>query len=146
MSSQEEEDEPQPEIVMPPPDPDFDPLISVEATLHPFNQETWSFDYYGDAMVQILTPSDGDGAFEYYLAAYVNGDNVLRHRIDSSMNQRWIGQLKGLTWNYKSDQGFQSTWSIALFHEDEFKEFKELFTRVLWETLNQEPWSKAKVR
>jgi hypothetical protein len=139
------QDDSQPELVMPPLDPKFDPLINVEATLHPFNKETWKYDYLGDAIVQILTPSDGNGAFEYYLAAYIDGDNILRHRIDSNMNQRWFGKANSLIWNYESDQGFQSTWSIALMHDEDFQPFQELFTRVLWETLHQEPWSKAKV-
>ena len=142
---EDSQDEPRPEPIMPPPDPKFDPLITVEATLHPFNIDTWTYDNMGDAIVQILTPSDADGAFEYYLAAYVNGDNVLRHRIDSNMNQRWFKEASSLIWNYISDQGFQSTWSVALIYEEDYPEFRELFTRVLWETLHQESWSKAKV-
>lgn len=125
------------------PDPQFHVIASVEATLHLFDADMYQFVYQHDTVAQIVRPVAGP-AFTYYLCLWRDGTKVLLHRIESSMNQRWALRTRSLTWNHEAESGRQSSWSIALINEEDYAPFKEMFTRVMWESLHEESWNKAK--
>ena len=126
----------------------YPPLVDEEAELHLWDREKEYFVKQSDgraAIVGLPTNSKTNG-YEYWMIARSEGnDVVLWHKIDPDMNQRWSTKVWSLTWNHMNEKGVQTSWCFRFLAQESYAIFQEQFTRALWETLHQVPWSTSKV-
>ncbi|GJE84223.1 VID27 cytoplasmic protein [Phanerochaete sordida] len=125
------------------PTPQFEVIAAVEAGLHLFDVDAYSFQYQHEVIAQIVRQVGGS-PFQYSLCLWHEDNMVLLHRIDSDMNQKWAVTTHSLTWNSDAGSGRPTSWCIALNKEEEYAPFKQAFTRAMWESLHEESWAKAK--
>lgn len=119
-------------------------IISIEARFYRWNFEIEEFDNNGIVNAQILKNSDS--SYEYYLVAATSAGPLLAHEISSDMNQRCSRKMKTLTWNYVSAANHQSSWLFMFDSEEDYQAFIQAFNSCLYESLNQTPWARVKVR
>lgn len=82
--------------------------------------------------------------FTYYLCAS-NEDILLAHRFDPSMNPNWAPKMPSFTWNYyREGEDGSSSWAFRFRSEEEYSEFRAMYQRCAWETLNQISFDKMK--
>ncbi|KAI0938089.1 hypothetical protein AcV7_003377 [Taiwanofungus camphoratus] len=117
-------------------------LLSEEAELHLWNRDRGFFVKQADVTAKIV--QNPAGTFDYWMIASSEEGQMLAHKITSDMNQRWSTKMLSLTWNYVSDTGLQSSWCLRFVTPEAFESFQHVFTRTLWEGLNQYSWEKAK--
>ena len=127
-------------------------LVNEEAELHLWDREKEYFVKQTDGRATIvgLPTNSKTNGYEYWIIARSTegGDKsrvVLWHKIDTDMNQRWSTKVWSLTWNHMNERGVQTSWCFRFFNQESYATFQEQFTRALWETLHQVPWSTSKV-
>jgi hypothetical protein len=123
-------------------------LVDEEAELHLWDRGKEYFVKQTDGRATIVglpTNSKANGYEYWIIARSAEGDVVLWHKIDSNMNQRWSTKVWSLTWNYMNNSGTQTSWCFRFLAQESYAIFQEQFTRALWETLHQVPWSTSKV-
>lgn len=127
-------------------------LVDEEAELHLWDHKKEYFVKQTDGRATIVgspTNSKTNG-YEYWIIARSTegGDRgrvVLWHKVDPDMNQRWSTKVWSLTWNHMNEKGVQTSWCFRFLAQGSYAVFQEQFTRALWETLHQVPWSTSKV-
>ncbi len=137
----------QPEITSLPPKPSIaddsiPSLVAGAAELHLWNLDASYFEKQADVIARIV---EGPGPYEYWLVASGAEGQVLAHRIDSQLNQRWSSKVLSFTWNHIGETGRQSSWCFRFEEQSDYEAFLLAFTKTLWESLNQYSWDKAKV-
>lgn len=127
-------------------------LVNEGAELHLWDREKEYFVKQTDGRATIvgLPTNSKTNGYEYWIIARSTegGDKsrvVLWHKIDTDMNQRWSTKVWSLTWNHMNERGVQTSWCFRFFNQESYATFQEQFTRALWETLHQVPWSTSKV-
>ncbi|THG99304.1 hypothetical protein EW026_g3013 [Hermanssonia centrifuga] len=136
----------QPEITSLPPKPSIaddsiPSLVAGAAELHLWNLDASYFEKQADVIARIV---EGPGPYEYWLVASGAEGQVLAHRIDSQLNQRWSSKVLSFTWNHIGETGRQSSWCFRFEEQSDYEAFLLAFTKTLWESLNQYSWDKAK--
>ena len=128
-------------------------IVDEEAELHLWDREKAYFIKQSEGRATIVGPPTNSKAngYEYWiLARSAGGDGespvVLWHKLDGDMNQRWSTKVWSLTWNHMSPNGSQTSWCFRFLTQESYANYQEQFTRALWETLHQVPWSSSKVR
>jgi hypothetical protein len=128
-------------------------LVDEEAELHLWDREKEYFVKQTDGRATIagLPTNSKTNGYEYWIIARSaeeddRGRVILWHKIDPDMNQRWSTKVWSLTWNHMGDTGVQTSWCFRFLAQQSYAIFQEQFTRALWETLHQVPWSTSKVR
>lgn len=122
---------------------DFPSLASEEAELHLWDIHKGYFLRQAEGVAKIVKrPNAG---YEYWLIGSSDEGQVLNHKINPDMNQRWSSKMHSLTWNYFSEKKTQSSRCFRFFDEQAFANFQAAFTKALWETLHQTSWEKSKV-
>jgi hypothetical protein len=121
---------------------DFPLLASEEAELHFWDTKHGYFSKQADGTAKIVKrPNAG---YEYWLIASTEEGQLLTHKINTEMNQRWSSKMYSLTWNNFSEKT-QTSWCFRFLDEQAFVTFQTAFTKALWETLHQTSWEKSKV-
>ena len=127
-------------------------LVDEEAELHLWDGQKEYFVKQSDGRATIVgrpTNSKTNGYEYWIIARSTEGDDggrvVLWHKVDPDMNQRWSTKVWSLTWNHMNDKGIQTSWCFRFLAQQSYAIFQEQFTRALWETLHQVPWSTSKV-
>lgn len=127
-------------------------LIDEAAELHLWDREKEYFIKQTDGRASIvgLPTNSKTNGYEYWvIARSTEGDDrgrvVLWHKVDPDMNQRWSTKVWSLTWNHMNNNGVQMSWCFRFLAQQSYANFQEQFTRALWETLHQVPWSTSKV-
>lgn len=124
-------------------DSDMPTLFAAPAELYLWSRDEGYFEKQRDVTAKLMQ-NPAAGSYEFWLLATTPEGQVLAHKISSDMNHRWAAKVASFTWNYVSDNGFQSSWCLRFSTSDAYEKFLRLFTQALWESLNQYPWSKAK--
>lgn len=127
-----------------PEEPSADEITAEEAELYIWDGDNEEFAHQDDVVAKIIRPSAD--AFEYWIIASTAQGQVLAHKINPDMNQKWALKMQSLTWNYHSDNNTYSSWLFRFPTKDAYESFQAAFTQALWEGLHQAPWAKAKVR
>ena len=123
-------------------------LVSVPAQLYLWNVEKSFYEQQAEDVeiaARIIQP-DKARPYDYWLAAISSDGQFLGHHIDSELNQRYATKALSVTWNHVSDAGRQSSWCFRFLNEEDYNVFVAACTKALWETLNQLPYDKIKVR
>lgn len=118
-----------------------DALLAHEAELYFWDNENEEFIHQGIVIAQILQKK---GGYDFWIAATVDGQPQLAHRIDESMNQRFSQKMKSITWNNITDSGCTS-WLFRFGELETYDAFFVAFGRALYQNVNKVPWDKAKV-
>lgn len=120
-------------------------IVAVEAELYQWNLDTEEFVVVDDSVTAKIMKR-GSSGFDYWLVASKGDKNVHTHQVCQDMNPRWVPARKTITWNDGDEQNVFSSW-LFLFPDDQsFEAFKNNFAIAGWETVNQMPWGKVKVR
>lgn len=125
-------------------DPDTEVLLANPAELHLWDTAQGFFVKQADVIASIAQHTSA-GPFDYWLFVRSGSGTSLTHKITSDMNQRWASKIMAFTWNYISDTGAQSSWCLRFEATEAYEQFQSLFSRALWESLNNYSWEKAKV-
>ncbi|KII95143.1 hypothetical protein PLICRDRAFT_169822 [Plicaturopsis crispa FD-325 SS-3] len=125
-----------------PEEPSADEITAEEAELYIWDGDNEEFAHQDDVIAKIIRPSAD--AFEYWIIASTAQGQVLAHKINPDMNQKWALKMQSLTWNYHSDNNTYSSWLFRFPTKDAYESFQAAFTQALWEGLHQAPWAKAK--
>ena len=127
-------------------------IIDEEAELHLWDREKEYFIKQTEGRATIVGQPNNSktNGYEYWIVTRSTeeddrGNVVLWHKIDSDMNQRWSTKVWSLTWNHMDQNGTQTSWCFRFLAQESYANFQEQFTRALWETLHQVPWSTSKV-
>jgi hypothetical protein len=122
-------------------------MVDEEAELHFWDREKEYFvkKIDGRAIITGLPTNSKANGYEYWIVAHSTEGSFLRHKIDGDMNQRWSTKVWSLTWNHMNSHGVQTSWCFRFLTQETYATFQEQFTRALWETLHQVPWSTSKV-
>ena len=130
----------------------YSALVDEGAELYLWDREKEYFVKQTDGRATIVgspTNSKTNGYEYWIIARSTEGDDrgrvVLWHKVDADMNQRWSTKVWSLTWNHMNDKGTQTSWCFRFLAQESYAIFQEQFTRALWETLHQVPWSTSKV-
>lgn len=118
-------------------------LAAQESELYYWDQEAEQFDNHGIVVCRIVEQPNSN--FVYWLTASNDDGFLLSHLIAPEMNQKWTHRLFTLTWNHIGDNGLPHSWLFKFNTEEAFANILEVFTQVMWQSLHQIPWSKAKV-
>lgn len=119
-------------------------LLANPAELHLWDTVQGFFVKQADVIASIAQHTSA-GPFDYWLLVRSDSGLSLTHRITSDMNQRWASKMMAFTWNHVSDAGAQSSWCLRFETTGAYEQFQALFSRALWESLNNYSWEKAKV-
>ncbi|KAH8830526.1 VID27 cytoplasmic protein-domain-containing protein [Flagelloscypha sp. PMI_526] len=119
-------------------------LVVATAELHRWVPEEFAFTDQGVVQARLLRRTDN--AFEFWLTITREDENnpILAHLISDQMNQRLSYKLNTLTWNHQGADGAQRSWLLMFPSRDSFEEIHQTFSRSLWETLHQTPFTKLK--
>ncbi|KAF7352740.1 hypothetical protein MVEN_01240200 [Mycena venus] len=116
-------------------------VIEKKADLFFWDGEEGEFVEHGPVTARILK---GEG-FETWLTASSDDEQLLAHKINPNMNQRWTSKMRSLTWNHLSDDQVVTSWVLRFGGEvEDYEAFLQTFTQALWETLYQTAWGKIK--
>ncbi|KAH9938170.1 VID27 cytoplasmic protein [Fomitopsis serialis] len=124
-------------------DPNAKVLVAHPAELHLWDLDQGFFVKHADVTAKIAQHAS-TGPFDYWLLVTTDEGPLLAHRVTSDMNQRWALKMLAFTWNYVSDTGSQSSWCLRFETSEAYEQFQMLFSRALWESLNNYSWEKAK--
>ncbi|THH08652.1 hypothetical protein EW145_g2564 [Phellinidium pouzarii] len=125
------------------PTPSLPTVILKKAELYLWDQDDGHFLKQADIYAGIAKPPSSD--FDYIITAMtLEGEQLLAHRLSSELNARWSTKLASLTWNHTSERGLISSWCFKLETFEDFKEFQEIYSSCIYETLNNISWQKAK--
>ena len=127
-------------------------IADQEAELHLWDRERGYFikHHDGRAIIAGLPTNSKTNGYSYWVVARSTekddkGQAILWHQVDTDMNQKWATKVSSLTWNHMGDSGIQTSWCFRFLTQESYAIFQEQFTRALWETLHQVPWSSSKV-
>ncbi|KAJ6485112.1 VID27 cytoplasmic protein-domain-containing protein [Mycena vitilis] len=115
-------------------------LVEKEAGLFFWDSEEGEFVEHGTVTAKMLQGPN----FESWLTASSDGEQLLAHKINPNMNQRWTSKMRSLTWNHLSDDQVMTSWVLRFDAAEDYEAFLQTFTQVLWETLYQTAWGKMK--
>ncbi|KZT74368.1 VID27 cytoplasmic protein [Daedalea quercina L-15889] len=118
-------------------------LLAHPAELHVWDLDQGYFVKQADVNAKIAQHTSA-GPFDYWLLVTKDESALLAHKITSDMNQRWAPKLMAFTWNHISEEGAQSSWCLRFETTEAYEGFQALFSRALWESLNNYSWDKAK--
>ncbi|KAJ7682744.1 VID27 cytoplasmic protein-domain-containing protein [Mycena polygramma] len=119
---------------------DLPVLVEKEAGLFFWDSEEGEFVEHGTVTAKMLQGPN----FESWLTASSDGEQLLAHKINPNMNQRWTSKMRSLTWNHFSDDQVMTSWVLRFDAAEDYEAFLQTFTQVLWETLYQTAWGKMK--
>ena len=125
-------------------DPNAEVLLTYPAELHLWDATQGFFVKQADVSASIAQHTSA-GPFDYWLLVRSDSGPSLTHKITSDMNQRWSAKMLAFTWNHIGDTGAQSSWCLRFEATEPYEQFQALFSRALWESLNNYSWEKAKV-
>ena len=121
-------------------------IFSEIAELNLWHIEEQTFLKQGDVVARVAQDVAA-GPYAWWLVALDGeGKEALRHRISSDMNQRLATRVLSFTRNYVRADGEWESWCLRFESEELYAQFTRAITRALWESANELPWAKAKVR
>ena len=125
--------------------PNSEGILSLEAQLFRWDDNIEEFHCDGIVNAQILKSTDT--AYKYWLCASTSAGPLLCHQFSSDMNQRLSRKMKTLTWNNLPEGAVQGdSWLFMFNDEQDYGAFTQAFQSCMWETRNELPWGKVKVR
>lgn len=82
------------------------------------------------------------GRFLYWMVVQGADAPWLSQGLDSKMNMNFSHENLSAVWNYYDERGVFS-WLLRFADVPSYEAFQEGFSHLIWETLNEESWSKA---
>jgi len=119
-------------------------LVSTEVELYYWLQSEKGEEFANQGIVTAHLVKKKVPGFFYALAASVDGNLILLHDVEPSMNPRWSPKMRSLTWNHVKNNEVNS-WLFRFPSEELYQQWCSSFTQVAWETLHQVSWQKIKV-
>nr|GAT59478.1 predicted protein [Mycena chlorophos] len=119
---------------------DLPVAIEKPGDLYFWDHDKNEFMEHGPVIVKIVK---GD-AFNSWLTASADGDQILAHKITSDLNQRWSTKMCSLTWNNFLEDGTANSWVVRFQSLEDYEQIQPIFTQALWEMLYQTAWGKMK--
>lgn len=68
----------------------------------------------------------------------------LSQRLDPSMNIKFAAENLSAVWNYFDSEGRCYSWLLRFDKKEKYDALQTGFTKLMWETLNEEKWEKVK--
>ncbi len=118
-------------------------VFEEEAEIYLWDLDAADFRNEGVIIARITEQKDAN--YTYWLTASNPEGLVLAHRITSDMNQKFSTKMHSITWNHLGDNGSQNSWLFRFATEQDFAQLKEVYTRVMWQSLHKVDWGKIKV-
>jgi hypothetical protein len=84
------------------------------------------------------------GRFLFWLSIQGADKTWLAQKVESDMNMNFSPEQTSAVWNYFTDDRQCFSWLLRFEDKEAYAHFHKGFSQVLYETQNEEPWSKAK--
>lgn len=84
------------------------------------------------------------GRFLYWLSIHGADKVWLAQKVETDMNMNFSPEQTSAVWNYFTDDRQCFSWLLRFSDQDSYSHFHKGFSKVMYETQNEEPWSKAK--
>ncbi|SPC60696.1 probable VID27 - involved in Vacuole import and degradation [Ustilago sp. UG-2017b] len=84
------------------------------------------------------------GRFLYWLSIHGADKVWLAQKVESDMNMNFSPEQTSAVWNCFTDDRQCFSWLLRFADQEAYSHFQKGFSRVMYETQNEEPWSKAK--
>lgn len=84
------------------------------------------------------------GRFLFWLSIHGADKVWLAQKVESDMNMNFSPEQTSAVWNYFTDDRQCFSWLLRFDDKDAYAHFHKGFSQVMYETQNEEPWSKAK--
>ena len=84
------------------------------------------------------------GRFLYWLSISGADKVWLAQKVESDMNMNFSPEQTSAVWNYFTDDRQCFSWLLRFEDKEAYNHFQKGFSRVIYETQNEEPWAKAK--
>ncbi|KAA1466428.1 VID27 cytoplasmic protein [Dentipellis sp. KUC8613] len=121
----------------------FETLVEEdEAGLYLWDREQNKF--VGQEIVTARIVQRTDANFNYWLTSTNEERQILAHRVTSDIMPRFTPSSWTFSWNYMGPGNTQTTWCLTFISQNAYDGFQAELTKRVWETLHQQPWSKAK--
>lgn len=115
--------------------------FSTVADLYLFDTSTGFFlKQEQKVVVQVLEA----GRFLFWLHISGKDRPWLAQKVDNEMGMSFSSEQTSAVWNYFTDDRSAYSWLLRFGEPESFNEFQRNFSRVLYETLNEEPFAKVK--
>ncbi|KAK7470575.1 Vacuolar import and degradation protein 27 [Stygiomarasmius scandens] len=118
-------------------------LVSTEVELYYWLQSEKGEEFANQGIVTAHLVKKKVPGFFYAMAASVDGNLILLHDVEPSMNPRWSPKMQSLTWNHVKNNEVNS-WLFRFPSAELYQQWCSSFTQVAWETLHQVSWQKIK--
>ncbi|KAI0243816.1 Vacuolar import and degradation protein 27 [Massospora cicadina] len=124
-------------------------LLSVKAVLHLYDQDVGTFTHVKDG-AEVWISQEMEQPFKFWLSVVEpqpgnakEPHNIVCQPIEPEMNPYFSNKEHSFVWNFREGSFYQSWLLTFPVIKDEI-EFKGVFTRSLYETVNQVSYGKAK--
>ncbi len=84
------------------------------------------------------------GRFLYWLSIHGADKVWLAQKVDADMNMNFSPEQNSAVWNYFTDDRQCFSWLLRFQESEAYTNFQKGYSQVIYETLNEEPWAKAK--
>ncbi|KAF6767318.1 Vacuolar import/degradation, Vid27-related [Kalmanozyma brasiliensis GHG001] len=84
------------------------------------------------------------GRFLFWLSIRGAGKVWLAQKVETDMNMNFSGEQTSAVWNYFTDDRQCFSWLLRFHEEEQYSNFQKGYSKVIYETQNEEPWAKAK--
>ncbi|CAO1634819.1 unnamed protein product [Sympodiomycopsis kandeliae] len=84
------------------------------------------------------------GRFTYWLSVSSPTRRWLSQRVEASMNINFASDSLSAVWNYFDNERRCYSWLLRFRSKEEYEAYQHGFAKLMWETLNEEKWEKAK--
>ncbi len=84
------------------------------------------------------------GRFLFWLSIRGADKTWLAQKVEADMNMNFSPEQTSAVWNYFTDDRQCFSWLLRFEDKDHYEQFHKGFSRVMYETQNEELWSKAK--
>ncbi|PWZ03326.1 putative VID27-involved in vacuole import and degradation [Testicularia cyperi] len=84
------------------------------------------------------------GRFLYWLSIHGAEKMWLSQKVEADMNMNFSPENTSAVWNYFTEDRQCFSWLLRFGEKDAYSQFHKGFSRVMYETLNEESWAKAK--
>ncbi|SPO22358.1 probable VID27 - involved in Vacuole import and degradation [Ustilago trichophora] len=84
------------------------------------------------------------GRFLFWLSIHGADKVWLAQKVEADMNMNFSPEQTSAVWNYFTDDRQCFSWLLRFDDQEAYGHFHKGFSRVMYETQNEEPWAKAK--
>ncbi|SNX82709.1 probable VID27 - involved in Vacuole import and degradation [Melanopsichium pennsylvanicum] len=84
------------------------------------------------------------GRFLFWLSIHGADKVWLAQKVEADMNMNFSAEQASAVWNYFTDDRQCFSWLLRFDGKEAYDHFHKGFSRVIYETQNEEPWAKAK--